>query len=125
MNISYRDYFCNFCGTMLALSSSKFLNNNKNNYQSSNVELQCMQCQQRYRDCKAISSTSFIPLRQILKAEIIRDSEQWANASSTTEPCPKCTNEKAYYLQIQTRSADEPMTTYYRCSKCAHNWSDR
>ena len=121
---SFRDYFCNYCGSLLCLSTSQFITR-ESIYQSSNIQMQCIQCNQRYRESKALSNTGFVPLRQILKAEIIRDSEQWANASTTTERCPKCSNEKAYYLQVQTRSADEPMTTYYRCTKCAHNWSER
>ena len=32
--------------------------------------------------------------------------------------CPKCNNNIAYYFQVQTRSADEAMTTFYRCTKC-------
>jgi transcription elongation factor S-II len=32
-----------------------------------------------------------------------------------TEPCPKCKNKKCTYYQMQTRSADEPMTTFLTC----------
>ncbi|KAF7685249.1 putative transcription elongation factor S-II [Cucumispora dikerogammari] len=35
--------------------------------------------------------------------------------------CPKCGKRKAIYGQLQTRSADEPMTTYIRCC-CGHVW---
>ena len=28
--------------------------------------------------------------------------------------CPKCENNRAFYMQLQIRSADEPMTTFYR-----------
>lgn len=31
------------------------------------------------------------------------------------ETCPKCEHPRAYFMQIQTRSADEPMTTFYKC----------
>lgn len=122
MSVSYKDYFCNFCGSLLCLSNSKF--GHASHYQTSNMELFCFQCKSSSEQNKAFIPVSFIPLRQILKAEIIRDAEQWANASTTTEQCPKCNNDKAYYLQLQTRSADEPMSTYYRCCKCAHNWAD-
>lgn len=33
-------------------------------------------------------------------------------------PCPSCKNTKFFYCQLQTRSADEPMTTFYTCNKC-------
>ena len=43
-----------------------------------------------------------------------------------TEPCPKCEHPRAYFMQIQTRSADEPMTTFYKCcnAQCGHRWRD-
>jgi len=36
--------------------------------------------------------------------------------------CPKCGNREAYYWFIQTRSADEPTTQFYRCTKCGTTW---
>ncbi len=32
--------------------------------------------------------------------------------------CRFCKNTEYYYYQLQTRSADEPMTTFYICKKC-------
>jgi len=40
------------------------------------------------------------------------------------EKCPKCEHMKAYFMQIQTRSADEPMTTFYKCCSCGHRWKE-
>lgn len=34
------------------------------------------------------------------------------------KPCIQCKNIKHFYYQLQTRSADEPMTTFYICQKC-------
>uniref|UniRef100_A0A8C0IL21 DNA-directed RNA polymerase III subunit RPC10 n=1 Tax=Chelonoidis abingdonii TaxID=106734 RepID=A0A8C0IL21_CHEAB len=50
----------------------------------------------------------------------------WENVDSTAEPCPKCEHPRAYFMQIQTRSADEPMTTFYKCcnAQCGHRWRD-
>ena len=40
--------------------------------------------------------------------------------------CPKCEHKRAFFMQIQTRSADEPMTTFYKCCNmsCSHQWRD-
>uniref|UniRef100_A0A8B9S7K4 DNA-directed RNA polymerase III subunit RPC10 n=1 Tax=Apteryx owenii TaxID=8824 RepID=A0A8B9S7K4_APTOW len=49
-----------------------------------------------------------------------------APPASPAEPCPKCEHPRAYFMQIQTRSADEPMTTFYKCcnAQCGHRWRD-
>jgi DNA-directed RNA polymerase subunit M/transcription elongation factor TFIIS len=36
--------------------------------------------------------------------------------------CNKCRSNKTTYYQLQTRSADEPMTTYVSCLNCGKNW---
>jgi DNA-directed RNA polymerase subunit M/transcription elongation factor TFIIS len=36
--------------------------------------------------------------------------------------CRKCKSMKTDYYQLQTRSADEPMTTYVTCHNCEHRW---
>jgi len=36
--------------------------------------------------------------------------------------CGKCKSKKTDYYQMQTRSADEPMTTYVTCKNCGNRW---
>lgn len=38
--------------------------------------------------------------------------------------CPKCEAKQAYFRQVQIRSADEPMTSFYRCVQCANEWRE-
>lgn len=40
--------------------------------------------------------------------------------------CPKelCESSAAYFRQVQIRSADEPMTTFYKCVVCAAEWRE-
>ncbi|WP_457558868.1 transcription factor S [Candidatus Harpocratesius sp.] len=42
----------------------------------------------------------------------------------TRVECPECGYFEAYYEQYQTRSADEPATTFYSCVKCKHRWRE-
>lgn len=42
----------------------------------------------------------------------------------TTARCPHCEHNKAYFMQIQIRSADEPSTTFYKCVQCKKQWND-
>ncbi len=36
--------------------------------------------------------------------------------------CYKCKKRKCTYYQLQTRSADEPMTTFVTCLNCGNRW---
>ena len=36
--------------------------------------------------------------------------------------CEKCGNDEAVWWMLQTRSADEPTTQFYRCTKCRYTW---
>jgi len=36
--------------------------------------------------------------------------------------CGKCHKKNCTYNQLQTRSADEPMTTFVMCNECGHRW---
>jgi hypothetical protein len=36
--------------------------------------------------------------------------------------CGKCGQKKVSYTQAQTRSADEPMTTFCECTVCGNRW---
>lgn len=38
--------------------------------------------------------------------------------------CPKCSHTEAEAWQVQTRSADEPATSFFRCVKCKHTWRE-
>ena len=38
--------------------------------------------------------------------------------------CPKCGSHGAYWFMQQTRSADEPATTFLCCTKCKHKWRE-
>ncbi|ETN37015.1 transcription elongation factor S-II [Cyphellophora europaea CBS 101466] len=41
---------------------------------------------------------------------------------STSLECGKCHEKKVSYTQAQTRSADEPMTTFCECLNCGNRW---
>ena len=54
---------------------------------------------------------------------IIDDDEGEKDALPTIEiECEKCGHNKSVWWTLQTRSADEPTTQFYRCVKCEHTW---
>ena len=53
------------------------------------------------------------------------DSAQLAHVEGTKTDllqCGKCKMKNCTYNQIQTRSADEPMTTFVLCNECGNRW---
>lgn len=56
---------------------------------------------------------------------IIEDERRRAAANNVPEglfECRKCKSKKTRYYQMQTRSADEPMTTFVTCLQCNTRW---
>lgn len=56
--------------------------------------------------------------------DVLGGDASWATRDATQIDCPKCYHPKANFFQMQTRSADEPMTTFYRCQKCGNQWKE-
>ena len=42
---------------------------------------------------------------------------------SNNMKCGRCKKKKCYFYNLQTRSADEPMTTFVTCINCGHKWT--
>jgi DNA-directed RNA polymerase subunit M len=53
---------------------------------------------------------------------ILEETEGKEALPSITIDCEKCGNTEAVWWMLQTRSADEPTTQFYRCTKCNHTW---
>jgi DNA-directed RNA polymerase subunit M/transcription elongation factor TFIIS len=56
---------------------------------------------------------------------IIEEERRRAAAENVPEglfQCRKCKSKKTRYYQVQTRSADEPMTTFVTCLQCSTRW---
>ena len=62
---------------------------------------------------------------ELIKAKSIRDQNKFETnieAATDTFTCRKCKSKKCTYYQMQTRSADEPMTTFVSCIDCGNRW---
>ncbi len=59
-----------------------------------------------------------------IKAKALFECERGLKQLESTDQfkCSKCKQRKTTYFQLQTRSADEPMTTYVTCVNCNHHW---
>lgn len=62
---------------------------------------------------------------KLIEAKIKRDKNKFetnVEAATDTFTCRKCKSNKCTYYQMQTRSADEPMTTFVTCIECGNRW---
>ncbi|XP_010529269.1 PREDICTED: transcription elongation factor TFIIS [Tarenaya hassleriana] len=59
-----------------------------------------------------------------IKERALFDCERGGAPKATTDQfrCGRCGQRKCTYYQMQTRSADEPMTTYVTCVNCNNHW---
>lgn len=63
--------------------------------------------------------------KDLINSKIMRDKNMGEDnlAAATDEfKCYKCKKRKCTYYQMQTRSADEPMTTFVSCLNCGNQW---
>ena len=63
--------------------------------------------------------------KKLIEAKIKRDTNiTKVDISAATDEfkCYKCKKRKCTYYQLQTRSADEPMTTFVTCLNCGSRW---
>ncbi|OLQ17724.1 Transcription factor S-II (TFIIS) family protein [Cryptosporidium hominis] len=81
----------------------------------------CPTCPYVFKIVSQISKvTDFVPKKM---EEPSIDMNEIAS-SKTMAVCPKCSFSEAYFFQLQIRSADEPMTSFYTCVKCDFKWKE-
>jgi len=79
----------------------------------------CNTCPYEFPITKQMTSRTRLKRKEV--DDVLGGAETWRDADQTDKQCDKCDSTRAYYRQLQIRSADEPMTTFYRCVKCAWN----
>jgi transcription elongation factor S-II len=59
-----------------------------------------------------------------IKEKALFDCERASAPKASTDQfkCGRCGQRKTTYYQLQTRSADEPMTTFVTCVNCNNHW---
>lgn len=71
-----------------------------------------------------MASDEIKQLREQFKKEAINDAQLATVQGTKTDllKCGKCKKRNCTYNQVQTRSADEPMTTFVLCIECGNRW---
>lgn len=103
-------HFCPICSSLLVAE------------QIQTTHLCCSACPYTYKLNTILSYSHKNTVKNIDK--ILGDEDELKYASKCSAKCPKCSHNEALFLEIQTRSADEPMTIFYQCTKCKFDWKD-
>uniref|UniRef100_A0AAY4DTS9 Transcription elongation factor n=1 Tax=Denticeps clupeoides TaxID=299321 RepID=A0AAY4DTS9_9TELE len=74
-----------------------------------------------------MASAELKEIRKALTKESIREHQLSKVGGTETDMfvCGKCKGKSCTYTQVQTRSADEPMTTFVLCNDCGNRWKVR
>ncbi|NWS97741.1 TCEA1 protein, partial [Mionectes macconnelli] len=74
-----------------------------------------------------MASDELKEMRKNLTKEAIREHQMAKTGGTQTDlfTCGKCKKKNCTYTQVQTRSADEPMTTFVVCNECGNRWKVR
>lgn len=77
-----------------------------------------------YEDLEHMSQRDFIMSKIVDYNDYMR--EKYENTDiipdSDEYKCGSCKSRKITWTQAQTRSADEPMTTFFKCHTCKKGW---
>ncbi|KAJ3064761.1 DNA-directed RNA polymerase III subunit RPC10 [Podochytrium sp. JEL0797] len=103
-------YFCPTCGNLLLLGVGSEASN----------ELFCQTCPYVKRLDQTIKKRQYFPPKTV-EDVLGSDSSTWDEADAI---CPKCTFERANYMQLQIRTEEESKTTFYRCVECKYTWRE-
>ncbi|PIN84129.1 MAG: transcription factor S [Nitrosopumilales archaeon CG15_BIG_FIL_POST_REV_8_21_14_020_33_23] len=82
--------------------------------------LQCPKCD--YVEGNETISTKTVIEEHESQFNVLSENETVETLPTIKIECEKCGNDEAVWWMLQTRSADEPTTQFYRCSKCRYTW---
>lgn len=106
--------FCPYCSNNLTIGVEE---------ESSDKCWVCPTCPYKWVIAQRISMRTHLKRKEV--DDVLGGKDSWANVDVVDATCPACDKVvKANFMQLQIRSADEPMTTFYRCSECTHQWRE-
>jgi DNA-directed RNA polymerase III subunit RPC11 len=82
----------------------------------------CQTCPYSFKLLAPVAAEALLHAKSV--DDIMGGAEAWKNADQTNITCPDCGHHRAYFHMLQIRSADEPMTTFYKCEKCGNRWKE-
>jgi len=106
--------FCPRCGARVVLKKKDNL-----------LVLECHRCNYSMVVDEGVRELSEVTTSKTEAVTVIEErSEEIKALPTTTAECPRCGFDKAYWWMVQTRSADEAPTRFFRCVKCGYVWRE-
>ncbi|CAZ81168.1 unnamed protein product [Tuber melanosporum] len=107
--------FCPQCSNSLTVSRAPETGTNR---------LECRTCPYQFLLDQAYYERKSMKRKEV--EDVLGGEGAWDNVDQTDAQCPvdECGGTRAYFYMVQIRSADEPMTTFYKCVSCAHKWRE-
>ena len=84
------------------------------------VRFYCRTCPYVYQVQSKVKQIKFLEGKAV--DDIMGGEDAWKDVDQIEEVCPRCENNKAYFMMIQIRGGDEPATKFFKCTKCKYNW---
>lgn len=107
---------CPLCANILTVSAMETGRN----------RLECRTCPYEHPIERTIYSRR--NFTRVEKDDVFGGSEAWDNADKTkvqcANPANNCNGDEAAFFQVQIRSADEPMTSFFKCMACGYRWRE-
>ncbi|WUR02622.1 DNA-directed RNA polymerase III subunit RPC10 [Vairimorpha necatrix] len=103
-------FFCPLCSNILNIDRP-----------TTQTVLLCNTCPYQYKINIVLNKTV---KNKVMEVEKVLGEDEYKYASTCEKKCIKCDGKKALFMELQTRSADEPMTIFYECISCKTNWKE-
>ena len=84
--------------------------------------LVCSRCD--YKEAGSSPSLASQDAEAVPEMNVLAEGEGKETLPTIKIDCSKCDHTEAVWWMLQTRSADEPTTQFYRCTGCGHTWRD-
>lgn len=84
--------------------------------------LSCTQCDYVQGSEKKTPKKVIEEIPETSEFTVFDKNEGTETLPTTNIICERCGHDKAVWWMLQTRSADEPTTQFYRCAGCNHTW---
>lgn len=109
--------FCPYCCNCLTISKAAQDPDGRNAFT-------CRTCPYQFVLDQPYYERTYMKKKQ--KDDILGEGQSDLPINEVPGGCPNenCNSKQAYFYQLQTRSADEPPTSFYKCVECSKQWRE-